>query len=609
MAEGRRYRGLLIGNAVFPCDPNGLPALNGPRDDIAQLRQVLTDSQVGLFDSTDLETLPDHGIQDVREEVDELFTKAKRGDVVLLYYSGHGLLDERGTLYLCAKNTRSSALRSTALSAIEINNIVDSSAASSTVIILDCCYSGAFKGAAAEAPLSGRGRYVLSSSRSTQLTRAADSPGQPSPFTGQLVRALRTAQPGKAAEHLTVVEVYQQVHDWVTAGAVIAPQLRFTGEGDVAFARRPAQPLPAQPQKDMVTAVEAPEQAEDTTTTNQQLADENKKRAAAGGEGPALPHRALEPPLRAARSQAQPAALRMSRRRVLAALSFAGVAAGGGTLSWVLWPKGVQSRADSNKSTSADPSNSASADPSKPRFEVPSGKEKIDAVMQVPVPDGPQSYVPRDYWLFAGTDYLRVSISSTAQYPVDWVLKGTTKLGSWGDTIGTVEGFREGIDAVLRVPGKSNHYWVFSKDQYICIKVSAEGGYKDNLVSGPNAISDWGDAFYRFTSIDSVIPVPGNTNQVWVFSGNKYVLTKLKGSGEVGGTPQMHGSISAGWKGSIGSLEGFSTGIDAAIPLPGEPNQYWVFSGMQYMKIEILTDNNHTDSVLQYPRTLRTERT
>ncbi|MGY3682248.1 caspase family protein [Streptomyces sp. TE33382] len=587
MAEGRRYRGLLIGNAVFPFDPNGLPALNGPRDDVAQLRQVLTDAQVGLFDSTDLETLADHGIQDVREAVDELFTKAKRGDVVLLYYSGHGLLDERGTLYLCANNTRSSALRSTALSAIEINNIVDSSAASSTVIILDCCYSGAFKSAAAEAPLSGRGRYVLTSSRSTQLTRAANSPGQPSPFTGQLVRALRTAQPDKAAAHLSIVEVYQQVHDWVTVGTVIAPQLRFTGEGDVAFARRPAHPLPAQPQKDMVTTVDTPEQAEDTT--NQQLADGNKERAAP--------------------SQAQPAASRMSRRRALAALSFAGVAAGGGTLSWALWPKGAQSGADSNKSTSADPGKSTSADPGNPVFEVPSGKGKIDAVMQVPVPDDPQSDAPRDYWLFAGSDYLRVSISSTAQYPVDRVLRGTTKLSSWGATIGQANHFPEGIDAVLRVPGESNQYWVFSKNQYICIEVSPEKPYNDELVSGPSPISDWSDAFRGFTSIDAVIPVPGNTNQVWVFSGKNYVLTELKDSGEAGGAARTYGAISAGWKGSIGSLEGFSTGIDAAIPLPDHPDQYWVFSGMQYVKIEILTDKDHTDSVLQDPSTLRTEPT
>ncbi|MFF2927126.1 ricin-type beta-trefoil lectin domain protein [Streptomyces celluloflavus] len=74
---------------------------------------------------------------------------------------------------------------------------------------------------------------------------AADRPGQPSPFTRQLVRALRTAQSGKAAGHLTVAEVYRQVHHWMTADTVIAPQLRFAGEGDVAIARRPIPLRPA----------------------------------------------------------------------------------------------------------------------------------------------------------------------------------------------------------------------------------------------------------------------------------------------------------------------------------------------------------------------------
>ncbi|MGY3685044.1 hypothetical protein [Streptomyces sp. TE33382] len=63
MAEPRRYRGLLIGNAAFPRDPHALPALNGPRDDIKQLRKALTDPQIGLFDPADLEAVRDSGIQ------------------------------------------------------------------------------------------------------------------------------------------------------------------------------------------------------------------------------------------------------------------------------------------------------------------------------------------------------------------------------------------------------------------------------------------------------------------------------------------------------------------------------------------------------------------
>jgi hypothetical protein len=110
--------------------------------------------------------------------------------------------------------------------------MIDGSAATTTVIILDCCHSGAFKSAAGSAPAAGRGRYVLTSSRSTQLTLAATSPGQPSPFTDLLVRGLQHAE---APGHLTVVELYRQVHRWMTEEAVIAPQLRIAGEGDVVI--------------------------------------------------------------------------------------------------------------------------------------------------------------------------------------------------------------------------------------------------------------------------------------------------------------------------------------------------------------------------------------
>ncbi|WP_406358586.1 caspase family protein [Streptomyces sp. NBC_00658] len=241
----RRYRALLIGNAVFPRDPHGLPALDGPLTDIEFLQQALTDHEVGLFVPHDVDLRPDCSVQQLRERIDAFYSSAKREDVLLLYYSGHGELDIQGTLYLCAHDSKSSSLRSTALSSIEINNMIDGSAAATTIVMLDCCHSGAFKGGP-KAPTAGRGRYVLTSNRHTQLARAAAQPGHPSPFTGLLALGLRRAP---SEGHLSVTGLYNQVHTWMTSqDPTLVPQLRIAGEGEVIIARRgPTQPFTMPP--------------------------------------------------------------------------------------------------------------------------------------------------------------------------------------------------------------------------------------------------------------------------------------------------------------------------------------------------------------------------
>ncbi|MFE7313439.1 caspase domain-containing protein [Streptomyces sp. NPDC057555] len=239
MGERGRYRGLLIGNAKFPRDPHGLPTLNGPLVDVEELRQTLADDRIGLFQAADLQRLKDRKIQELREQADGFFISAVREDVLLLYYSGHGQLDERGTLYLCANDTHTGLLPSSALSSREINYMIDRCAATTIITILDCCYSGSFKSAAPAALDAGRGRYLLTSGRSTELALAATRSGQPSPFTGQLVRSLRTAQPANSTADLTVVALYRHVHRSMTESPGSTPQLKLAGEGDVVIARRP----------------------------------------------------------------------------------------------------------------------------------------------------------------------------------------------------------------------------------------------------------------------------------------------------------------------------------------------------------------------------------
>lgn len=267
-----RYRALLIGNADFPEDPHELRTLNGPLTDIRTLAKVLTDDEVGLFDKDDVQKLPNREVQPLREQLDEFFTTAHRDDVLLLYYSGHGRLDLDNRLHLCAKDTRTAKLHSTALPADDVNKLITSCAATSVIVVLDCCNSGAFKGAdifrtittkqrpraarrlveaidvfrgtPSRAGTSGRGRYVLASSRSTQLALDTTRKGELSPFTAQLVRGLREAD---ADGYVTVTDLYRQVHRWLTEASGPTPQLRFSGEGDVIIARGAGLPRPEPP--------------------------------------------------------------------------------------------------------------------------------------------------------------------------------------------------------------------------------------------------------------------------------------------------------------------------------------------------------------------------
>ncbi|MDQ6949937.1 MAG: caspase family protein [Actinomycetota bacterium] len=157
------YRALLIGNSTFPADPQNLQDLKGPVKDVAVLAAALTDRDTGLFDPDHVGLLVERSVGKILEEIETFLNDARREDKLLLFYSGHGLLDERNGLFLAANNTRIDRLRSTAVNVTDISDMLDSSAARTVVIMLDCCHSGAFKGNISPANLAGSGRFVLTS--------------------------------------------------------------------------------------------------------------------------------------------------------------------------------------------------------------------------------------------------------------------------------------------------------------------------------------------------------------------------------------------------------------------------------------------------------------
>ncbi|MCA1845989.1 MAG: caspase family protein [Actinobacteria bacterium] len=97
------YRALLIANSSFPADPHNLQPLVGPVNDVAVLRAALADPGVGLFEPESVRLVPERTAQEVLVELERFFSAARRDDTLLLYYSGHGVLNERNQLFLCAR--------------------------------------------------------------------------------------------------------------------------------------------------------------------------------------------------------------------------------------------------------------------------------------------------------------------------------------------------------------------------------------------------------------------------------------------------------------------------------------------------------------------------
>jgi ribosomal protein L7/L12 len=234
------YRALLIGNSTFPDDPHNLFELKGPVNDLPLLRAAITDPEVGLFDDANVRLLPERSKREITTAIEDFFTSAAPADTVLLYYTGHGMTNEYDNLFLCARDTRTDRLVSTGISDVEVDAMMRSSSARRFVVILDCCYSGAFKsGGLMPAKLKGSGRFLLTSSRGSEPSGDAVRQHETSAFTRHLVEGLRVAIDHNGDGYVSVNEIYDHVHDKLHVETKQIPQRHF-GEavGDVALARR-----------------------------------------------------------------------------------------------------------------------------------------------------------------------------------------------------------------------------------------------------------------------------------------------------------------------------------------------------------------------------------
>jgi hypothetical protein len=167
---------LLIG--VSESREVDLPGLPSALKDIQAMQEVLQNPDLGGFDS--VERLPNPSRQVMEEAIETLFANRKKNDLLLFYFSGHGITDERGRLYLVTPETRKergNLRRTTAVAATLLHENMSSSVSKHQVLILDCCFSGAISEGLTgksvnsvdiQRELGGEGRAILTSSNSVQ---------------------------------------------------------------------------------------------------------------------------------------------------------------------------------------------------------------------------------------------------------------------------------------------------------------------------------------------------------------------------------------------------------------------------------------------------------
>jgi hypothetical protein len=253
MNEGSR-NALVVANDAYT-DPK-LRQLRAPAADAEELSRVLRDAEIGGFEVELSANEPAHV---VRRKLSAFFDDRGLDDLLLLHLSCHGLKDDDGRLYFATNDTELDYLEATAIPSDFVNRQMTRSRSRRIVLLLDCCYSGAFAtGLMTRAGdrvdikdrFDGRGRVVLTASSAMEYSFEGDElqgEGQPSVFTSALVRGLTTGDADRDRDgYISVDELYEYAYDEVRA---VTPSQTpgkwvFDVQGELYVARSRIEPAP-----------------------------------------------------------------------------------------------------------------------------------------------------------------------------------------------------------------------------------------------------------------------------------------------------------------------------------------------------------------------------
>ncbi|MBB5159029.1 caspase family protein [Saccharopolyspora phatthalungensis] len=280
-------------------DPT-LRHLRSPEVDLWRLSGLLSADNIGNFQVDRLVNRPHY---EVTKALSRFFHNRAPDDFLLLFFACHGVKDTNGEIVLAMHDTETDLLEATGVPASFVLDQINRSRSKRVVIMVDCCFSGAFaRGFVSRGTqtvdvvdaLQGHGRAIITASSAMEYAYEADAiqqfgPPGSSVFTNALVEGLGTGNADANGDgRVTVQELYDYIYDHVrTAHPEQTPNMRSELQGDLYIARTLSGPWRA--------GTPAPEAEEPPRPPTPSTAQEEVVARASGPSDSSTPARAVEP--------------------------------------------------------------------------------------------------------------------------------------------------------------------------------------------------------------------------------------------------------------------------------------------------------------------------
>jgi hypothetical protein len=187
----------LIGTSTYGT-AGSLPDVPAVANNLRELQSIFTDPGLGGMPKANVPMLLD---AQTPAEVDEWLERIAResDDLLLVYYSGHGLVGDDEELYFTVAGSDDDSIHRTGVPFAWIKRAILESPAKTRILVLDCCHSGQAMvrlgrlGGGVSAALNQvdiEGTHVLTASGPSQAARAPDG-GEFTAFTDVLIQLMR----------------------------------------------------------------------------------------------------------------------------------------------------------------------------------------------------------------------------------------------------------------------------------------------------------------------------------------------------------------------------------------------------------------------------------